>query len=117
MFILQLCAFIVEPIVWPGIFRLSLDSMWYSTGNNSSAYIMNCYTSSSNVVFVLHTLILRITIPLLLIHFVFSFMRKSSQTAQIINYEYIYEVLSPVSLAIFTILMFFSNYMKCHQVF
>ena len=102
IFGLQLLAFILEPIARPGTFRLYLDSMWNC--NN------NCGPSASHVMFVIHTLILRISIPLLLVTVVLSFMPKSSHAAQIMHYRYFYEVLSPVGVIIMAILALFSNY-------
>ena len=96
MFGLQLAAFILEPIVRPGAFRLYLNSIWDHT--------------SDNVMFKIHTLMLRLAIPLLLLHVVFSFTPKSSDTAQIMHYKYLSEVLSPVSVGLLTILIFPLNY-------
>ena len=76
MFTVQFMAFILEPIARPGTFRSYLYSMWYCTQEANN--IINCDPSASHVMFVIHTLILRISIPLLLIHVVISFGVKKS---------------------------------------
>ena len=110
MFGLQLFAFLLEPIARPGTFRLYLYSMWncqpypYADGT-----AIHC-DESSNAMFVIHTLMLRMAVPLLLIHSVFTFAPKSSHFAQIMHYKYFYEVFSPSGIAIVAILMFIANY-------
>ena len=107
MFAFQLLAFVLEPITRPGTFRMYLESMWYCWSDTDS---IKCDPSSSNVIFIIHTLILRIAIPLLLLHVVLSFTPKSSHSAQIMHYRFFYEIISPVTVIIICVLAFFSNY-------
>eukprot|EP01084_Bolivina_argentea_P163943 285127_1 len=107
MFSFQFFIFFMEPIVAPNKFRYYLDSMYHCSHLNDNNI---CDSPTSLVVFTVHILIIRIAIPLLLLNTSFSFTPKASHTAQIMHYNYFYNIITPSSVIMIAIIEFGINY-------
>eukprot|EP01083_Nonionella_stella_P096306 270670_1 len=109
MYLFQLIIFITEPILGPDKFRYFLNTMydcWKAEGHLMYA----CDPTTSQIVFTVHILVLRIGVPLLLLNTVFSFIPRSSHSSQVMHYNHFHEILTPSAIILVVLNAFLSNY-------